>query len=728
LIFGGHPSILPPKEGVMERWTRRGFLSGTAQTAAAAALLGTSCGPRVSDGADDDAFRDGGQAVVSLDGPWLFRTDPEKRGEARDWASPGAAKDGWDEVVVPSTWQVAEKTADYMGVAWYRREFHVPSAWRKKVVRVEFEAVFHTAEVFVNGKRAGEHIGKGYTAFTIDISGLVQLGGVNTIAVRVDNSFAQDMLPRGNSYDWTPDGGLTRPVHLIVTPQVYIERLWVDAVPDLAAGTAELKVTAVVRNATAREAGVELDCLLREEASGAVLKFGGLFLEEAIPAGASREIRIAWDLDDVPVKLWHFDHPHVYVLEASISRRNTTIHKASTTFGVRKIEVRGTEFLLNGEPVRLAGVERMAGSHPDFGMAEPEGWIAHDHDDLKELNCVFTRVHWPQDRRVLDYCDRKGILIQLEVPTWGAATFDKLGGDLLEKLTANGLEQLREMIARDRNHPCIFSWGLCNEVDGQNPVAQAFVRRMLGEAKRLDPARLCSYASNSLQSTPERDVAGEMDFIEWNEYYETWYGGDPAMMRENLEAIHRAFPAKPIVISEYGYCACTAARPEDDARRARILETHNAVFRDYPWVGGFIFFDYNDYRTHMGDKGEGVFKQRVHGVVDVLGGRKPSFDVLRQEASPIGSIEAQRKDGLVQVVIRTRKDLPAYTLRGYALRWTSYGKGAIPLGRGEAPLPDLAPGDLCEQRFDPEGMSAVLIEVVRPTGFSAAAKKLALRT
>ena len=86
------------------------------------------------------------------------------------------------------------------------------------------------------------------------------------------------------------------------------------------------------------------------------------------------------------------------------------------TFGVRKLEVKGSAFYLNGEQVRLMGVERMAGSNPEFGMAEPSRWITHDHDDLKHLNCVFTRVHWPQDTRVLDYCDRHGILMQSEIP------------------------------------------------------------------------------------------------------------------------------------------------------------------------------------------------------------------------------------------------------------------------------------------------------------------------
>lgn len=705
----------------MERWTRRKFLTGAAQAAAGAAAVGASCGGVPAGHGRGAAGDEGRPLEISLDGLWLFRIDPDRKGELEGWSAPLTPPEGWNEVTVPSTWQVVPETSDYLGPAWYRREFEAPEKWRDKVVRIEFEAVFHTAVVFVNGKKAGEHLGKGYTAFALDISGLLDFGRPNTVAVRVDNAFAPAMLPRSNSYDWTPDGGITRPVRLLVTAPVYIESLWIDASPDLARATAALEVTAVIRNAGDRPARIAVGFRVLAESGGLPLMDEPKAAEAEIPAGTTRPVALPTISLDRP-RLWHFDHPHLYVLEASISRKDTSLHTASTTFGVRKIEVRGTEFLLNGEPVRLAGVERMAGSHPDFGMAEPEAWIVHDHDDLKELNCVLTRVHWQQDRRVMDYCDRHGILIQVEVPTWGPGTFLKLEGGTLEDITANGLEQLREMVGRERNHPCVFSWGLCNEVDGQNPAAQGFVRRMLREAKRLDPGRLCSHASNSLQTTPERDVAGEMDFIEWNEYYETWYGGDPAVMRRNLEAIHAAFPDKPIVISEYGYCACTADRAEGDASRVRILETHNAVFRDCPWIGGLIFFDYNDYRTHIGDKGLGVLKQRVHGVVDVFGVRKPSFEVLRKEASPVGSIEAGPEGGEFTALIQARKDLPAYTLRGYACRWTVYGDGGVPLERKTSVLPDCAPGQVVKIRFGPKGGGTrkVVIEVVRPTGFTAA--------
>jgi len=709
----------------MSKVTRRTFIGAGLRSAAAGTVLAAaSCakerefeGPRAA------------TEVVSLDGVWLFRLDPGKKGEAAGWHKSGPASDGWTEVRVPHTWQVMPEHADYLGYAWYRREFDVPAEWQGAVVRVEFEAVYHTAHIWVNGRPAGEHVGKGYTAFALDISSHLLYDGRNTIAVRADNSFSPDMLPRNNSYDWAPDGGLTRPVSLLVTPPVYLENVWMEATPELAAGTASLKVTVECRNASAEKETVAVAYRVVDDETGLTvlddpaepysLSLGAGEVKEASLPGARLEA----------AKFWHFDRPRLYRLDVALLEDGEPAHNLSTTFGIRSIGVRGTEFLLNGEPVRLMGVERMAGSHPLYGMAEPAEWIHHDHEDMKNLNCIFTRVHWPQDRRVLDYCDRHGILIQVEVPTWGPDTFKGMTAEPAPAIMDNGLGQLREMIRRDRNHPSIFSWGLCNEVGGQNPPAQFFVRRMLMEAKRLDPGRLCSYASNSLQQTPERDVAGDLDFIEWNEYYETWYGGKPADMSRNLEAIHAAFPTKPVVISEYGYCACTADRPEGDERRIGILRSHNAVFRDYPWVGGLIFFCYNDYRTHIGDKGLGVMKQRAHGVVDLFGARKPSYEALRTESSPVDGLEVRRAGrgdegagGEFMVKVRARAKVPAYPLRGYRLRWVVYGNGDLPLEQREAPLPDLKPGQGTEVPLEvaEKDVRGFVVDVIRPTGFSAA--------
>jgi beta-galactosidase len=647
------------------------------------------------------------QAEVSLDGVWQFRPDPK--------GAPQPPADGWSEVVVPHTWQVSEAWADYLGVAWYRREFDAPAEWSSSLVRVEFETVYHTADVWVNNERMGTHPGRGYTAFAIDITRALRFGTVNNILVRVDNSFRDNILPRANSYDWTPDGGITRPVRLLVTPPCYIESAAVDAVPDLETGGAQIDVGIMLRNAAATPVSLDVECAVIDDATGNRVLSHRLPARVNVKGKSTRMVPVSLLLRQA--KLWHFDHPHLYRLEI-----HAGAHRYETTFGVRQFEVRGTAFYLNGERVWLMGVERMAGSRPDIGMAESEAWIRHDHDDMKELNCVFTRVHWPQDKRVLDYCDRHGILIQTEVPTWGGDTFKNMREEPSAEILENGLQQLREMIARDRNHPCIFAWGVANEVGGQNPVAKKFVRRLYEEARRLDRRRLITYASNSLKRAVEADVAGEMDFIELNEYYETWYGQTADSMRSNLEYIHRAFPNKPVVISEYGLCECHPAHKGGDARRIGILQTHTRIYRDFDFVGGAIFFCYNDYRTHMGDKGRGRLKQRVHGVVDLYGARKPSFEALRNESSPIERFEVVPGGAGLDVFVFTRRRLPAYTLDGYRLRWIVYGFGGLPMEQHEMPLPELAPGAEFRAKLEwaEAGAVRVRVDVIRPTGHSAA--------
>ncbi len=659
-----------------------------------------------------------GSIQVPLNGTWEFRIDPEKAGEAQGWLS---AAGGWKEVTVPHTWQTAPETSDYLGVAWYRKVFDAPMDWGSMCVRVEFEAVYHSATVWLNGTKIGEHLRKGYTAFTCDLSSAVHPGRVNSLVVRVDNAFDSKMLPRDNSYDWTTDGGITRPVTLLISQKTFVERIDVDADPALGEGKASVNARCIVRNTSDRIERLALTATILAEDSCAAAASLSKPLPVTLHPGEGREVSIP-SLTLSPVRLWHFDHPNLYRMQVELRKGEGPVHSHSAVFGVRKFETRGAGFYLNGERVRLMGVERMSGSNPGYGMAEPSSWIEHDHHDMKNLNCVFTRVHWQQDRRVLDYCDRHGMLIQVEVPSWGPATFTGMKDEPSAEIMRNGIEQLREMIDRDRNHPSIFAWGLCNEIGGQNPPAFKFAKRLYEEARKLDPRRLRSYASNSLQITPGKDVASLMDFVEWNEYYESWYNGGVESVRKNLEEICRAFPDKPIVISEYGFCECDPKHSGGDKRRIDILRSHTDVYREFDAVGGVIFFCYNDYRTHIGDKGLGVMKQRVHGVVDLYGERKPSYAALRQESAPIEGLEAHKVDDGYVVSFRTRNKIPAYRLDGYRVRWIAYGFGDLPMELGSQPVPSHSPGDNVTVRFTlrESHPRRVDISIVRPTGFSVA--------
>src|SRR3984885_8266335 len=221
--------------------TRRKLLSGAPILGAVSAL---SMSAAFSEAPAPRRRCNEGESIVLEEG-WHFRPDP--KGTARPPDVAGASAE-WQSVTVPHTWQALGGSPEHVGVGWYRTKIFAPEIWRNLFVRVEFEAVYHTAHIFLNGTRIGEHIGKGYTAFSCDLSPHLHYAEANELQVRVDNSFSNTMLPRMESFDWANDGGITRPVHLLITPPVFIERLEIDAVPDLESNVARVSVYALIRN------------------------------------------------------------------------------------------------------------------------------------------------------------------------------------------------------------------------------------------------------------------------------------------------------------------------------------------------------------------------------------------------------------------------------------------------------------------------------------------------
>jgi hypothetical protein len=167
--------------------TRRKFLRFV--TAAPVMLLASS---NPADAMTVDSSRDEEQSqVIALSERWEFRLDPNAATEPSDASNSSV---GWEAIRVPDTWQSLGGSPDFTGIAWYRFRFECPSNWTSQHVRIEFEAVNHTAMVFLNEKQVGEHVGKGYTAFTIDLSPHLTFGRDNTLLVRVDNRPNDRML------------------------------------------------------------------------------------------------------------------------------------------------------------------------------------------------------------------------------------------------------------------------------------------------------------------------------------------------------------------------------------------------------------------------------------------------------------------------------------------------------------------------------------------------------
>lgn len=528
---------------------------------------------------------------------WRFTTeDLVKRNDLEAIAT------AMENVTVPHTWSVTEKYENYMGKGWYSTVFSLDEI--SDVVRIEFDAVYRDAYVYLNGKMAGSHISSGYTPFSVDISGLVRRGD-NTLTVCVDNSFSENALPYLNHFDWACDGGIIRNVRLIEKRACDIKECRVRTFDyDFLSSSASLEIRLSLEKA---ESGVDAVPYSLVDSDGKLVVSGVVHVS-ADGTGVS-SVRLSG------LALWSPENPVLYTLTMECEGCSK-----KTSVGFRELVVRGNRFVFNGKERILRGVEWMPGDNPGCGMAEDDASMERHLEMLKDLGVEFTRFHWQQDDRVFDWCDRHGIMVQEEIPLWGSPKS-------VDDATAAIAElQAKEMISAHFNHPSIVSWGVGNELDGSSLETLCYVSVMYGMIKATDPGRLCSYVSNTIHRESVIDAAMLGDFATWNEYMGLWYP-DMTDHRKGLMDVLEKCKGMPLVVTEVGLCE--PAFPGGDEERCRLYEEREALYRDCG-LAGWIYFSLNDYRTHMGEAGKGRFCMRIHWSVTVDGVKKPSYDVLRR--------------------------------------------------------------------------------------------------
>lgn len=705
---------------------------------------------------------DGGLTIlepqtIDLNGSWRFQVEPRRDGEKLGWTDPVFDDSAWAEVSVPHTWNVMPEYVDYDGIAWYRREFTVAEELSQGHIRLQFDAVFYQARVWLNGIELGSHVG-GYTPFTFDVTGILRFNVPNVLVVEVDNLRALDRIPAqlpNWSFDWENDGGIVRDVSLLITSPAYIERQFIVAEPDLI-DSAEVYVTTHIANQLDVDGTFNLVLGIHDESTGALVWSAnddpGLRQTVSVPARSEGEFTVSTVLPDP--KLWHFDFPNLYTLVVELQDdTGRVIHRTETIFGIRKIEIREARFYLNGEWVRLVGLTRHADS-PEYGLAEPVSFMAADYDDLKRLNMVFSRpVHYPQHQFIMDYCDRHGILLIPEIPAWQLSAW-QMGNDSIIELEK---QQIIEMIEQDFNHPSVWAWSLGNEIESKTVNGHHFVQEMVGYIKTLDPTRYVSFASNRLYDTPEQDATQYGDFVLMNQYFGGW-GGPQSRLGPVLDAIHQEWPDKLVIISEFGfeprwnrlwgpptesldsneYYFVTDDELNDpaaiDIERQRVINDQLAVMRTRDFVGGAIFWTYQDYRTPSGFKMGLVNMEREH---------MPAYDVLREEYAPglfqnvTHSTDEFEAGQFVttDVTIWSRgpveTQMPAYTLRGYTLHWEIVSNEGTIIAQGSLDMPTLVPDESWTGQFEwtvPEaGNFHMGLTIVRPTGFVSIEKTIEMQ-
>lgn len=493
---------------------------------------------------------------LDLSGIWDFKIDPGEVGEASGWAT---GLEGARPMAVPGSWnEQYDDLFGYLDLAWYVKKVYVPAGWKGQRVFLRVGSAVYTGTVYLNGDKIGVHEG-GHLPFAFEITGQIKWGEENIVAISVENVLKPARVPSGNmpgsdmslfastpktTYDFYPFAGIHRPVVLYSVPQTYIED--VTVVTGIRGTDGSVKVTVKLNDVVSGK--------------GTVVLKGG---EAMLRADLSFTKGVAEVTLVVPgAHLWSDKDPYLYDLVVT-----SEDDQYSLKVGIRTIAVEGGKILLNGQPVQLNGF----GRHEDF-IASGKGLniplMVKDYQLMRWTGANSYRTsHYPYSEEEMDLADREGFLIIDEIPAVSLQMADEANSP--ERLRMC-LQQIEEMITRDKNHPAVVMWCVANEpmpkgfsvgamgesnltMEELNIPGKIFLETEIDRARELDPTRLVTIVTvmGGPQSWMEK-----CDVICMNRYW-GWYtlGGQLGIARkklgEELDQVWDRFH-KPIIMTEFG--------------------------------------------------------------------------------------------------------------------------------------------------------------------------------
>lgn len=482
-----------------------------------------------------------------------------------------------EQVNLPHTWNAVDGNdgnGSYLRTTGvYTRTFTAPKQPREGGrTYVEVLAAALNSTVKVNGQVATTHEG-GFSIFRADVTDLCH-EGENELTIEVSNEDTPSMYP--SFADFTFYGGLYRGVNLISVPDAHFDLdyyggpgMMVTPVPTEDGG-ANFTIKSFVTN-PADDLTVMYsieDCFGREVAS-------------AVRGSADTEVTVY-----VPdAQLWSMDEPNLYTVVATLQRNNEEVDEIAANVGVRSFKVTPDEgFSINGVPTPLRGVSR----HQDR-VFEGNALTAEEHYDdamlIKELGANTIRLaHYQHSQDFYDACDEIGFAVWAEIPF--ISVFKK--GEGAHK---HVMEEMKELIIQNYNHPSIMFWGISNEIL-IGGISQELVdthHDLEKLCKELDPTRLTTIAHVS--TTPVNGPMHHITDLESYNHYFGWYGGQMEQNGPWLDQFHAEHPDICIGISEYGcegiinWHSNTPQRKDYTEEYQALYHEHMAqVFEDRPWV------------------------------------------------------------------------------------------------------------------------------------------------
>lgn len=444
------------------------------------------------------------------------------------------------------------------GVGWYRKHFHIAGEDLGKKIYFIFDGIYRDSSIFLNNFFIRKHL-SGYTGICCDITDFVNYGGDNVISVRADAG-----QPEGWFYE---GGGIYRHTCLLKTEAIHIDNIFVTSTVRTEERSATLQIITELENTgllcagnAAQGEGPREQLRLCTDITGPDgISRARLVtdLEGSSRHGRKATIRQEAQLDHI--LLWDIDAPHLYRAECSLYLDDTLLDRYSTSFGIRDIRFDGdTGFYLNGHNVKLKGV-CCHQNHGGLGTALPDEIYAYRIKKLKEMGCnAYRTSHYPPSPRLLDICDRLGMLVMDETRLLSSAEED--------------LAQLEFMVKRDRNHPSVILYSIGNE-EAQSQTTKQGTRiaaTMREHIKALDHTRPVTMGlllwdlANRRPIENLSDITGiseKLDVAGFNYHEYRW------------EEFHSRYPSQPMVCTEQGTFKSTRGCYTTDAAKCHLAIT-----------------------------------------------------------------------------------------------------------------------------------------------------------
>ncbi len=376
--------------------------------------------------------------------------------------------------VVPLSWQNWNANT-WENVWFYRRNFAWSGEFANRRVFLKFEGVMVTANASLNGTALPVHKG-GYLPFSYEVTSLLRKND-NVLDLKVDSRF-QNVPPEGSpkgtsAVDYYLPGGVTRGVSLYAVPQIFISDVFAKPV-EVLQSSRRIEIACEIDAALVPESQVHLEVKLMDGTRVVSSVRKGAVISEAGKTQTGLTL-----LSLAGVQLWDVDAPHLYELVTTLFVGGKPIHDYRMRIGFREARFTEDGFFLNGRRLRLFGLNRHE-IYPYVGYAMPARVMRRDAEIIRnEFNCNIVRCsHYPQSPAFLDACDELGLMVWEETPGWGY-----VGDAAFEDLV---VQNVVDMIRRDRNHASIVIWGVrVNESRNDQPL----YRRTTALAKSLDDSR-----------------------------------------------------------------------------------------------------------------------------------------------------------------------------------------------------------------------------------------------